>query len=67
MPKHCKAKIRNQLGRTQTHGEQERKPKSSPGAGQVPLGTHRQHGIEEVSDEGCSVLHSLLGLGQISH
>lgn len=31
------------------------------------LGTHRQHGIEEVSDEGRSVLHSLLSLGQISH
>lgn len=26
-----------------------------------------QHGVEEVSDEGGSVLNSLLGLGQVGH
>lgn len=30
-------------------------------------GTHRQHGIKQVSDEGSSALNCLLSLGQVCH
>ena len=30
-------------------------------------GTHGRHGIEEVGDEGGSVLNGLLSLGQVGH
>lgn len=48
-------------------GEKRESTESNASTGQMPVATHRQHGIEEVSDEGSTVLHSLLGLGEISH
>lgn len=47
------------LWRSKTPGK--RKSAGSPG------GTHGGHGIEEVGDEGCSVLNGLLSLGQVGH
>ncbi len=40
---------------------------SDPGSERGSGGTHRQHGIEEVSDERGSVLDRLLSLRQVGH
>lgn len=64
---HCEACYETRWGEYASVESRRQSTKSNTSAGQVPLATHRQHGIEEVSDEGSTVLHSLLGLGEISH
>lgn len=68
MPKpRGKGCYRTSWGECASVGRGRQSTESDTSAGQVPSATHRQHGIEEVRDEGSAVLHSLLSLGEIGH
>lgn len=64
---HCKAWYETSHGEYDSVGSRRDSVESKTRAGPVPSATHRQHGVEEVSDEGSTVLHSLLRLGKVSH